>query len=317
MKRIILSLGIFVVILFFLSRAIKLQVLLDSLFLFPKIPLLFLCLLSIGISLLKAWRFQLLLHTNNIPINFWQTCKVYLAGQVTTPLPGGEAFRAVLLKNEVGAKIKDTSGAVVTQAFLEFISAAVLAVAGSFHFKLFRGSAVATAFLLVFMLVILLNESILSHIVSWLSKMKKLQRLGRNLLAMQKDIQRNILGDNTWVPSQVFLKVLIIAVIAHLLGGIMIYIIAVNYHLRLNIFQSIFVYTSGIVITAIAGVVPGGLGFIEGGMVGLFVLLGIAFSNAITVVIMFRLITLVFYMLIGLVVYLVFYRNIFVRKVKK
>ena len=101
-----------------LTHAVDPKELSKQISLFPKERIVFLCLLSIIISVLKSWRFFILLRKNNVKVKFWQICKVYIAGQSTTPIPGGEIFRSILLKHETGVDTKQTSGAGVMKAVI-------------------------------------------------------------------------------------------------------------------------------------------------------------------------------------------------------
>ncbi len=77
--------------------------------------------------------------------------------------------------------------------------------------------------------------------------------------------------------------------------------------LHLSFFQCFYIYAMSVIIGAVSGIVPGGIGFTEGGLTGLLVIMHISFQKAVPVVLIFRLINLVFYILIGIVFLLLFY----------
>ncbi len=267
---------------------------------FPKLWIIALCALSLLISVLKSWRFHLMLKNNQIDLSFVQTLKVYLAGQTTTPLPGGEALRSVLLKKETGARISETSGAVITQAFLEFSSAALLVVIGSFVLnieKIAAGIAIGSVLLVGFLLT---HPKALQKLIKLSSRIKKLEKAAVHLLNIQKDIKKNVF-------AKVFIQALSIAICANFLGGLMIYIIAQQYQQNVELLPTIFVYCASIVFSSLSGVIPAGLGVTEGGMVGILLIMGIGFPQALAIVVIFRLITLLFYVLVGFITLLAFY----------
>ncbi len=284
---------------FILGKTIDFKQLLTLLNNFPKPQFLLLCVISLLISGLKSARFFLLLKNNGIDISFKKTVKVYLAGQLTTPLPGGEILRSFLLKKELGTGIRDTSAAVITQAFLEFMSASLMVVAGSLLLNVQRTPAIISVLFTLLIGVLLTHPKLLRKVSKSLDKIKKFKSLTTHLIEAQKDLRENIL-------TKTFLYVLAIAIIANVLGGLIIYFIAQNYH-PLGLIESIFLYCMSVVVSSLSGIIPAGLGFTEGGMIGLLFLYKVPLAESVAIVVIFRVITLLFYVLVGLVASSIFY----------
>jgi uncharacterized protein (TIRG00374 family) len=310
-------LGIF--ILYAISHAINPKELGRQLSHFPKERILLLCMLSIVISVLKSWRFFLLLRKNNVKVTFWQICKVYIAGQSTTPVPGGEIFRSVLLKHETGADTKQTSGAVVMQALIVFFSSAVIAIVGSLIYGILINIALITLTLIIITIYLILNQKLF---LKMFNKMKEYQRLKKpavTLIATHKGVRNSLLHRGSeHKPGITFVSSVAIGLLSNLVGGLMIYAIVSAYNLPVNYIQSVYIYSMSIIIAAVSGVVPGGVGLAEGGITGLLVLLNIQFSKAFAIVLIFRAVNLIFYIVFGVIFLLLFYSKtlIFTKKVK-
>ena len=277
------------------------------------------CILSVIISLLKSWRFFLLLRKNNVKVKFWQICKVYIAGQSTTPIPGGEIFRSILLKHETGVDTKQTSGAVVMQALIVFFSSAVIAIIGSLVYGILINIALITLTLIIVVIYLILNQKIFMKLFSKMKEHQKLKKTATTLIATHKGVRNNLLHRGSQhKPGITFMSSVGIGLVSNLVGGVMIYAIVSAYALPINFIQSVYIYSMSIIIAAVSGIVPGGVGLAEGGIAGLLVLLKVEVSKAFAIVLIFRFINLVFYILFGLVFLLLFYSKtlIFTKKVK-
>ncbi len=309
MKRIILTLFLFLILIFVAARTIDLQKTYQLLLTFPKLQLLTLTVILMLISLIKAWRFQILLNQAGVKITFIQTTKVYLAGQATTSLPAGETIRGWLLKKEVGAKLSQVSGPVLTQAFFEFISASIIFLSLSMYFGVLRRPAVAALAVVIILVFILINEKLLNLILRKLERVSFIKKQAKALHLAQETIRNAFLKPGTKRLSLDFLKVLSIGVLTNALGGLLVLLILNAFKLDFNLLKSVFVYSSSTVLSSVSGLIPAGLGVTEGGMTGVLYLTKVDTSTAFASVLIFRLITLVFYMLIGIFCLLIFYRK--------
>ena len=297
-----------IAIIFILSRTVSLSTLEDQLTSFPKSQLVLLCLLSIGISVLKSWRFFLLLRKSDISVSFWQIVKVYIAGQATAPLPGGEAFRSVLLHQETGVDRVKTSGPVIMQAFLVFVSSAVIAIIGSLYYGILINIALLSVIILLVVLYILGNKNHLDALLTKLQKFQKFRKHSEMAKTIHTNIRHNMIHRGSdKLPSVTFLYTIGIGILSNIVGGGIIYIIAHAYAVNITLLLSIYIYAMSVIIAALSGIVPAGIGLTEGGITGLLLLLHITVSKAFLIVIMYRIINLVFYLLIGIVFLLLFY----------
>ncbi len=114
-------------------------------------------------------------------------------------------------------------------------------------------------------------------------------------------------------PSLTFTRSIAISLISHILGGVLLFIIVASLGKGINIFQSIYTYALGVVVSSIGSISPGGLGFTEGAMTAALVFFGVGFTEAVIVVILYRVVTLVFNILLGLIFLTTFYRSILLK----
>jgi uncharacterized protein (TIRG00374 family) len=305
--RILLSLFLLAILIFVTGKAVDLHELPARIMSLPMTTIVELIAITLVISILKGWRFLLLLRNTNIPVTFWQTMKTFIAGQAITPLPGGEAIRGVLLKEETGTTILKTTGPVITQAYLELASATVLMLIGSFVFKYFRFPAVAICLILIGLAIVLNSEKILEMINQKFEKLKIINKFLAKIKRAQKDIKANFYDPDSHLPDKVLVRALGISLIAHLFGATLIWIIAQALGTNLGFFESLFIYSTALVIQGVGTISPGGLGLTEGGMTGILLLFGITASVAIVIVLIFRTITLLFNIFLGLTFLGIFY----------
>jgi uncharacterized protein (TIRG00374 family) len=318
--KLLLLLALSGFILYSLLKAVNLTELRHHLAQFPLSFLFLLCLLSMGISLLKSWRFLLLLKKNDVPVSYWQITKVYFAGQATTPLPGGEAFRAFLLKKELGVDIKKTSSAVIMQAFLVFFSSAIIGIFGSIYYGLLLNVAFITLLLLIFLLYLIANKTLVTKLITLMrnSKHNKIKKHSQSLSLVYGGIRNNLFHRGSEkLPGWTFVSTVAIGIGSNILGGFMIFLITRGYGIELPYLMCFYIYAMSVIIAAVSGIVPGGIGLTEGGISGLLVLMKIPLVKAVPIVLIYRFINLVFYIVIGIVFFLIFYGKSYFKTIRK
>ena len=296
--RLALSAFLLGVLIYIVSRSINSDQLWFLIFRFPKKQLLILCLISSLVTVLKAWRFLTLLLTSDIEISFWEALRIYAAGGAITPIPGGEAVRGILIKKETGTKISYTVGPIISQAYLEIISAAILTLIGSLIFRVLRIPATIILILLLGLAFILSRQDIFNFIFEHLKKFKSLKK---KLMPAQKHIEQLIFDE-----QKNLVKVFLVSIITHLIGGLLIVIISNAYNIEINFLESFFIYSASIIIQGLS-ISPGGIGFTEGGIIGLLLIFKVNFHQALAITLIFRAVTLFFYILVGILFLVIFY----------
>lgn len=314
--RIIIALLISVIIGYFVITAVDINEVIALSRQFPKSYFIILCVLSLLISLIKAMRFRLLIQSAGLKLGIWPTVKVYIAGQAAASLPGGESMRGLLLKKEINADIQKVAGPIACQAFIEFLAASIISILGSFYFGVLRLPAILLLLLLCGVIYTTLHETILHNLLAKFSRFRKIQTLQRNMPAIQQTIREIFIAKSSqFMPSRLLFTCISLAIVGQMLGGILIAIIANGFQVEISLLSAIFIYSSSIVVSALSGIVPGGFGLAEGGIAGILVVMKIIFEKAFAIVIVYRLVNSVFYMLIGIIFIMLFYfKSIILRK---
>lgn len=305
--RIIISFILLSVLLFVASKAVDIHDLPQVVLSFPKNVLIELLLISTIISILKAWRFLILLKNTDIKVRFLEVLKSFIAAQAVTPLPGGEAMRGILLHKEAGTNMLKTTGPVITQAYLELFSCAILTLIGSFVYQEFRIPALLFIIFLLVIAFILLKHNSLKVLQKKLSRFKKASLFLAKITKAQKDIKKSVYDKDSKLPDKVLVRVLAISLITNTLGGILIFLTAKAYGTDLGIVRSVFIYATSQVIQGVGGIVPAGIGFTESGLMGLLLFSGVAVTQSLAIVLIFRCVTLVFNTITGLIFFTVLY----------
>lgn len=300
--RLVFSLVILALVFLIIDNIIGIKKLPQIILSFPKQQLILLFLLVIFITFLKACRFLVLLRFSGVKISLWDTVKVYIASQTTSFLPGGEVLRGVLIKKESGVALSKTAGTVISQVYLEIIAACLITFLGSFYFEILR---VPMSFMFLFF--VLFSFLFLHPKISFLffKKLPKNERLKKIYLSINK--HQKLIVSNLFSSKRIFFITFGISLVGQILGGSLIFLIGKSDIIQIGLFESVFVYSSSIVIQTLAVFSPGGLGFTEGGMIGILLLFKLDPTKSVSLVVIFRIITLFFPVMVGMVFLGLFY----------
>lgn len=279
---------------------------------FLKTPPLFILLflvLSISIQFFKAVSYYLLLKESGIKLSLSRVTRIFFASQIMTFLPGGEVGRIVLTKSEsLPGGDQKAASAVLSQAFVELVSALVVGLLGSMYFNAFRLPALVCLLILVLLITVILSEKMWKYFMKFPLKIKFLSKYEKSLANIQRLVRKQVFISDTVRFNYSFIKVMLFAFISHLMGGLLIYAISVAYGLNLNIINGIFAFSITILISGLISVIPGGLGFSDGGLIALLVFFGNTFNKSLALAITFRIVGFLFNIVVGSVVFIIYYR---------
>ncbi len=314
--RILIAVILVSVLIFIVSKTVRLDELWEELKAFPLQNLAILICLSFLMSFLKATRFYMLLRSINIKINFWNNLKAFIASQAISPLPGGETMRGILVTKEVKVPLIKTTGPIITQAFLEIFTAAIITTLGGFIFRVLQIPSFIFLAIMLVILGLLIRKDLVDKIGSLFPDNKYLNKLIKNVDQSHNYIRTTIMGDNHKVPDKVFISCLGLSIVINFLGGVLIFLIGSFFSSNLNLIRSIYTYSAGSVIQGLTTISPGGLGFTEGGMTGILLLSNIEPAKAIGIILIYRVTTLVFNIVLGLLFLSFFYAKTFIKGTK-
>ena len=313
--RVILSLIVTAIVVFVLMKTINLREAQELLADFPKDALILLLTISALISSIKAYRFFRLLRDSENDVSFWPVFRSYLAGGLTSSLPGGELFRISLLKKD-NSKLHthQTTAPILTQSYVEMFSAIVIVMIGSFLFEIFLVPAIMAFLLVVGMFFILAHDKPLRIVIKRSVKFERINEFLQKLRKSQNLIRESYFTKKKLIPNKSLMNSLLISLVIHGLGGLLLLLIVYSLDGDINYFESLYIYTLGIVVSSIGSISPGGLGFTDGAMTAALIFFGVMLPAAFIVVVIFRIVTLVFNILLGILFLLMFYRSILIRR---
>jgi len=263
--------------------------------------------LSSSMMITRAFRFFILLRDAQIRVSFWQTLKVYLAGQALTPLPGGEGSRTIFLKLETHTSVKNMVTPLIMLGISEMLVAVTIALVGGIFFGLLRAAAFAALVGTVALLWLLTNHKAVQTLWDKLPGHPKVQKAGKAITSTQKEVHSNIFKSNSHYPSPLFLKNLGLAFLTDILGGLIIFTLMRSLHIHFGLLRSVYVFAAATVLGELVQFIPGGVGVTEGGLTGILILSGVALPPASAVVLLFRAATLVYGILVGILFLCTFY----------
>jgi uncharacterized membrane protein YbhN (UPF0104 family) len=84
--------------------------------------------LATGYYVLKALRWHYYLRLSDVRLPWWRTSAAYLAGQWFTFTPAGELVRGYMLRERYGVPLERSTPTIVLQALMDFASLAVVGV---------------------------------------------------------------------------------------------------------------------------------------------------------------------------------------------
>ncbi|MFZ2682095.1 MAG: lysylphosphatidylglycerol synthase transmembrane domain-containing protein [Patescibacteria group bacterium] len=305
--RLIFGLGLFAVIVFILAGSFKFDEVVDTVADFPLSYLAILLTASFLVSVLKGARFHVLVRHAGIEINFRHSLRLFLASQAATPIPAGETIRVGLLKQETGASLGKAVSPVLGQAVYEIAAAAVIVFAASAYYpELFVPSVIAVIGL-VLMVWILLYRRAFNFALRLFVTIPGVGQYAERIKSAREHLRHNFtLLQEGGFDRHVFAAI-ILALVAQLMGGLLVLIATTAFDLPLNFFQATLVYACGAILQGLFTLIPAGLGVTEGGMSGVLHVLGIELSVALAVVIIIRVATLLFPVVLGVILFIMFY----------
>jgi len=217
----------------------------------------------------------------------------FLAGFSLTGTPGkvGEAVQGVFLKEDHGVPVTKTVGILVIERLMDLWGVLFL---GSLSFLLFTGWV--SLFLVCVGVVLaagifLCVESLYRSVLENLGSVSFLTWIAQRILSM-------LLAGKELMTARIFLVGLVLSVFSWGLESVSMYIIMKGLGLPGTFLEANFVYCFSTIIGALS-MLPGGIGGTEASMMGLMSFMGISYESALPAIILIRVCTLWFAILVG------------------
>jgi uncharacterized membrane protein YbhN (UPF0104 family) len=296
--RYILGILIGVSILFAGSRFIDLAHAKDEFGEFPWPRLSLVLSLSLAYYLLKAVRWQYLLQVLGVGMPWRRSLLVYLAGQWFAFTPAGEFVRAYMLTG-YGFSFSHGSAAVAVQVIFDFLS---LAIIGSAAMFVPQPAVDAARYQQMAPLVIPFAFGLMVCVLAFAYWPMIRQRYYGKTEAAPLE------GEGRWngffqhsrlllAPAPLLIG-LILGLATVLVGAAVLYVVCSGYRIDENFGQASYVYSLSQLVGGLS-MLPHGLGAIEGSSIALFAYAGVDTAHAASAILLFRLATVGWSMLLG------------------
>ena len=258
-------------------------------------PIILIFVLISWIPLYLRWR--LLCKNLGIHISFRNDFFVYIAGFALsiTPAKVGELLRTQILREKSGIQRTQTTPLIFIEKFYDLLGAVIASSFGIVYFPEI-GIIVLGGFILSIIIFILFSSKItFDKSIILLSKFKFTKKFIEPL-SKSHEILKISTKPKILTPS------IILSILYWLtISSAVFYVLKALSIDSLDFLEIVSIYTSSLFLGALS-FLPGGLGIAEGSFTGLLNVQGISLSAAVVIVIIVRLFTLWFNVVIGFIV---------------
>lgn len=249
--------------------------------------------LAAGNYLVRSERWHAYLKEVGLGLPRRKSYWLFLSGlsMSITPVKAGEALKALLLRLENGAQVERGVAVVFAERMSDMTGMVLLIGIGSFALSY---SLVPLSLVVVVMgaiLLVLSSERASGRVVRTLKSRKRLSGIGAMIEGALRDARQLLTGWN-------LVKGTLFGAAAWALECVAFFLIAVGCRIEVGLLECIFIYAFSSVVGAIS-MLPGGMGTTEATMVGLLIALSVIAPVASFAVIVTRMCTLWFAVVVG------------------
>jgi len=255
-------------------------------------------LLAIGFwlfgGLLRVFRWHIFLRRITDQIPFKQSVLYFLSGYafILSPARAGEIIRSPFIKRDYGISISKTAPIILVERFNDLLAVTIIISIGLIFSEFEKTVIVLPLGIIAIMLLIITNKTVLSKMLLRLSKMKFINKMIPNV-----DESFDV------IYSLIKPKFFILGTVTSLVIGVLevtsVYFFIIGFNEEIN-FNDLVVIFHASNFAAAASMIPGGIGILEVGLVGLLVLYEVKYEIALSVVVLVRLVSTGMFSIIGL-----------------
>jgi glycosyltransferase 2 family protein len=239
------------------------------------------------------WHFFLKSITNKIP--FVRSSLYFLSGFafILSPARAGEILRSPFIKRDYNISISKTAPIVLVERFYDLLGGTIIISIGLIFADFDKAIIILPIGFLAIILFIMRSKTIFNKLFLRLSKIRFISKLLPN-------VEESFEVISTLMKPKYFLVGTLLPIIFSMLevAGVYLFILGLSETINFNDLLVIYQATN---IAAGLSMIPGGVGILEGGMVGLFVLYKIKYEVALSVALLTRLVSTGMFSVIGIV----------------
>lgn len=241
-------------------------------------------------------RWNLLLKNSNVNIPQKESFKIYFAGfaLAVTPIKFGELIKSQIMKTKFNVPHKTTSSLVLVERIYDLVGAIAVSFIGIWLIGI--GSYIIAIALSILILVFLIISSrrIFEKFVDLVGKIKFAQKFTQPLSNSYEIIRAS-------TRSKIFVTATITTSAYWLLESLGVYFILVALDINeLGYLNVVSTYTSSLILGAVS-FIPGGIGVVEGSLVGLLNYQGVEITETFMLVVLIRVFTLWYSVIVGFI----------------
>ncbi len=245
---------------------------------------------------IRGFRWDFFLKTLGINIPLKKSMSLFFAGLGFSITPGkiGEAIKSHFLKKDHDHSYSKTVPIVFVERYYDLVGLLIISLIGIWFIAVDRTMVYVTLTIIIVILALSQKKNVVVKILGKLEQVSFLSKIARKTLETFETI-------HILLKPKLFAKSSGYSVTAWLIESLAVFLIFMGFEMELSLATVILIFAISSIIGGLS-MLPGGIGVVEGGMVGLLLLEGIDYTSAISVVIMVRIVTLWFSVIIGLIV---------------
>jgi len=241
-------------------------------------------------------RWHLLLKNSDIELPLRKNLLIYLSGFALSVTPGklGELLKSQIIKSNFGTPRTSTAPLILVERLYNLIGMISIASFGLLYFEISSYIIIISAILVVSGFITISSEKLF---LKFIKKFEKIKFISKLTIPLQNSY--TIIRKSTRGPIVIYATGL--SVLAWMIELLAVYFVFLGFGIfDLSYFQIVQVYTASIFLGA-ASLLPEGIGVVEGSLIGLLGTHGVEISTAPTLVIIIRILTLWYGVIIGLI----------------
>ena len=242
------------------------------------------------------FRWHFLLKNSNIIIPKKENFKIYMAGFAMSVTPGkvGELIKSQFLKSKYGVSRKNTLPIIISEYFYHMVGVLVVSIIGVYYFEFSLYIIILTSALIITTLTIISSETFFKKFVNLISKRNFLKKYVSPISDSHIIFKKSTRGKIFIISSG-------LSIAFWLTEVLIVYFVFLSFNiLNFEFFKIAAIYTTSLILGMLS-FLPMGVGVVEGSLAGFLNYEGIDISIALTLVILIRIFTRWYGVIVGLI----------------
>jgi len=242
------------------------------------------------------FRWHLLLKNSNITVPKKENFKIYMAGFAMSVFLKLVMLYILLqfLKSKYGIPRKNTIPIILSEYFYNIIGILAVSILGVYYFEFSLYVIIFTSGLIITALTIISSETFFKKFINLISKRNFLKKYVSSLSDSHIILKKSTRG-------KIFIISSALTVAFWLTEALIVYFVFLSFNiLNFEFFKIVAIYTTSLIL-GIVSFLPMGVGVVEGSLAGFLSYEGVDISIALTLVILIRIFTRWYGVIVGLV----------------